>query len=152
MMKIDFRFLKTFFLFCAIDSGNINCTVLFNLDFLCVLPEGRYQNEKTGKRGNFDKTGVGGLPNPTSMFLLGFFYRWECYKMTKSDKKMENSHVMGGWVLGYAPTWKKSHVFPYFFVLIASLSSGGGCLAGVFSTSIYRNLHLCGDNHRTAAT
>ena len=47
-MKIDFRFLKTFFLFCAIDSGNINCTVLFNLDFLCVLPEGRYQNEKTG--------------------------------------------------------------------------------------------------------
>ena len=72
-MKIDFRFLKTFFLFCAIDSGNINCTVLFNLDFLCVLPEGRYQNEKTGKRGNFDKTGVGGLPNPTSMFLLFFF-------------------------------------------------------------------------------
>ena len=72
--------------------------------------------------------------------------------MTKSDKKMENSHVMGGWVLGYAPTWKKSHVFPYFFVLIASLSSGGGCLAGVFSTSIYRNLHLGGDNHRTAAT
>ena len=29
-----------------------------------------YQKEKTGKRGNLVKTWVGGLPNPTSMFLL----------------------------------------------------------------------------------
>ena len=119
-MKIDFRFLKTFFLFCAIDSGNINCTVLFNLDFLCVLPEGRYQNEKTGKRGNFDKTGVGGLPNPTSMFLLVFIV----FTVTKWPKKLVNwakIHTLGGGVGGFTHVGK----FPpisRFFVLIASLS------------------------------
>ena len=75
---------------------------------------------KTGKGGNFVKTGVGGLPNLTSMFLL-FFYKCDCYKMEKVTKKTgklgENSHIGGeGWGCWWGePIWEKFTHFPVFY-------------------------------------
>ena len=82
---------------------------------------------KTGKGGNFVKTGVGGLPNLTSMFLL-FFYKCDCYKMEKVTKKLVNWAKIpilggrGGGVDGVSPYGKNSHIFP-FFILISFVKS-----------------------------